>query len=187
MKNSIFISLLAVTLFVSAQVHAQEFKPFRVDAGLGYAIPFTKGFDAGLMFYLEPKYEIAPQIAVGLRWEPALFGGGINDVEGASVNLKMSSSYMLTGDYYLNNNKFRPFAGLGLGAYSMGGVSVKTGDELGNLNQSIDGSTNFAALLRAGFDVSHFRFTLSYEHVFASETFNYLALSVGFYIGGGKN
>jgi len=181
MKNLILTTLLSVALFASTHVQAQEFQPLRVDAGVGYSIPFPKGYDGGIMFYLEPKYEIAPQIAAGIRWEGAFFGGG-----GEGISMKMGSSYMATGDYYVNNNKFRPFVGLGLGAHSAGGATLKVNTGLGEIDTKIDGSTDFAAMLRAGFDYSHFRFTVAYEQAFAKETFNYLTLSVGFYIGGGK-
>jgi outer membrane protein X len=174
--------LLSVALFcgVALSVQAQDFTPFRVDGGVGYGLPFNDGLDGGVLFYLEPKYEVIPQLSVGIRWEGALFAGAN---EGVSVNL--SSAYLATGDYFFTNNKFRPFVGLGLGAYSVGGGSI----DLGNGQTSdVDGETNFGALLRAGFDVSHFRLALAYNYggKAGEETFHFFSATIGFYIGGGK-
>jgi outer membrane protein X len=181
MKKLLFIAVLICGVALSAQ--SQEFKPFRVDAGIGYGLPFTKTLDGGVQFYLEPKYEVAPQLAVGLRWEGSLFAGV--EEEGESVDVKLSSSYMVTGDYYFNNNKFRPFVGLGLGLYSIGGASVSVGDT----TVESEGKNNFGALLRAGFDISHFRFSLSYNYggKVGDETFHFLGATIGFYLGGGRN
>ncbi|MDR1198490.1 MAG: porin family protein [Prevotellaceae bacterium] len=183
MKKFLFIAVLFCGVALSAQ--SQEFKPFRVDMGLGYGLPFTDGLDGGVQFYVEPKYEIIPQIAVGLRWEGSLFAGSKDD-EGNSVDVKLSSAYMVTGDYYLTNNKFRPFVGLGLGIYSVGGVSVDDNTETDDV---FEGKSNFGALLRAGFDISHFRFALSYTYggKINDETFHFFGITVGFYLGGGKN
>jgi outer membrane protein X len=185
MKKILFTAVLICGLALTMQ--AQEFKPFRFDAGVGYGLPFSDGLDGGVQFYLEPKYEIVDKIAVGLRWEGSLFAGA--DINGQSVDVKLSSAYLVTGDYYLTNNKFRPFVGIGLGIYSIGGVSV--GD---NAVDAVDAKSNFGGLIRAGFDVSHFRLTLSYNYggktksiELKDETFHYLGVTVGFYLGGGKN
>jgi outer membrane protein X len=182
MKKILFTAVLICGLALTMQ--AQEFKPFRFDAGLGYGLPLTKSLDGGIQFYLEPKYEIADQIAVGLRWEGSLFAGA--DVNGASADVKLSSAYFATGDYYINNNKFRPFVGIGLGIYSIGGVSVSSGEN----SVETDAKSNFGALIRAGFDVSHFRFAVSYNYggkTAGDETFHFLGVTIGFYLGGGKN
>jgi hypothetical protein len=175
MKKLLLVAVACCGVVLSAQ--AQDFKPFRVDGGVGYGIPFNDGLNGGVLFYAEPKYEIIPQVAVGLRWEGALFAG-----EGEGVSVSLSSAYYATGEYYLTNNKFRPFVGIGLGAYSIGGLSMTVGD------QEIKGEseTSFGVLARVGFDISHFRLAVSYNAAFTEETFHYVAATVGFYIGGGK-
>jgi len=176
MKKLFVVSLVLLAFSLSAS--AQDFKPFRVDGGIGYGIPFNEGLDGGILFYLEPKYEVIPQLSVGIRWEGAFFGGGSDE----GVSIKMSSGYLATGDYYFNNNSFRPFVGAGLGVFASGGASVNVGTE----TIKVDGSTNFATMVRAGFDISHFRLTASYNLAFDEDTLNFLAITVGFYIGGGK-
>ncbi|MDR1984296.1 MAG: hypothetical protein LBQ28_05670 [Prevotellaceae bacterium] len=183
MKKLLFVAVLICGVALSAQ--SQEFKPFRFDAGIGYGLPFAKSLDGGVQFYLEPKYEIVDQIAVGLRWEGSLFAGV--GAEGESADVKLSSAYLLTGDYYLTNNKFRPFVGLGLGLYSIAGASVSVGDEEVSVDDKA--KNNFGALLRAGFDISHFRFAVSYNYggKMGDETYHFLGVTIGFYLGGGKN
>jgi outer membrane protein X len=180
MKKLLFVAVLFCGVALSAQ--SQEFKPFRVDAGIGYGLPFWDGLDGGIQFYIEPKYEIAPQIAVGIRWEGSLFAGA--EENGESVDVKLSSSYLLTGDYYFTNNTFRPFVGIGLGLYSIEGATVEN-----ETVESSEGKNNFGALVRAGFDVSHFRFSVSYNYggKMGDETFHFVGATVGFYIGGGRN
>ena len=179
MKKILILSL-ALILGIGATVQAQDFKPFRVDGGVGYGLPFTDGLDGGVLFYLEPKYEVIPQLSVGIRWEGALFAGA-----GEGVSVKLSSAYMATGDWFFNNNKFRPFVGLGLGAYSIGGSSIDVQNQ-GKID--VEGETNFGALLRAGFDISHFRLALAYNYggKIGEETLHFFSATVGFYIGGGK-
>jgi outer membrane protein X len=183
-KILVVIGLLCSLNGVMAQGY--EFKPFRVDAGLGYGLPFAKSLDAGVLFYLEPKYSITNQLALGVRWEGALFAG-LDDKDGGSATVKLNSGYLLTGDYYLTNNSFRPFIGAGLGAFGTAGGTVtdsSTAEDLKNAEAKV----NFGAMLRTGFDVSHFRFALSYNYggKILNETHHYLGISVGFYIGGGK-
>jgi outer membrane protein X len=182
MKKVLFIAVLICGVALSAQ--SQEFKPFRVDAGIGYGLPFSDVLDGGIQFYLEPKYEVAPQIAVGIRWEGSLFAG-VNE-DGTSADAKLSSAYMATGDYYFNNNKFRPFVGLGLGLYSIAGASVTVNEDL-----TVDekAKNNFGALIRAGFDISHFRLAVSYNYggKVGDETFHFFGATIGFYLGGGRN
>jgi outer membrane protein X len=175
MKKVLILSL-ALILGIGATVQAQDFKPFRVDGGVGYGLPFTEGLDGGVLFYVEPKYEVIPQLSVGIRWEGSLFAG-----EG--LDAKLSSAYMATGDWFFNNNKFRPFVGLGLGAYSIANadIDITTGE--------LESKTNFGALLRAGFDIAHFRLALAYNYggKVGEETFHFFSATVGFYIGGGKH
>ncbi len=184
--------VLAICLLcgVTAVSQAQDFafKRFRVDLGGGYGIPFTEGLDGGALFYLEPKFEVIPQVSVGLRWDGTLFAGASVDADGGSGGVKLSSGFLATGDYHFTNTGFRPFAGGGLGMYSVAGasVSVNVGDNNPNVNADTDASNNFALMLRAGFDVAHWRLVLSYNAAFADETFHYLGITVGWYIGGGK-
>src|SRR5687767_12754395 len=108
-------AFMAGAFFANAQ--STTFKPFKVDVAFGYAIPGGEGSKGGVVFAIEPKYAINDNISLGLRMEAAVTARGYVDANGetGSAEVKASGSYLATGDYYFNTNKFRPFAGLGLG------------------------------------------------------------------------
>ncbi len=187
-KLFIIIGLFAASTAVQAQ--SKMYKPIKVDLALGYGFGNAKG----MVFSLEPKYNIQDQIAVGLRMEGAILGGmkmeqdangGMTD---ADINISAIASYLVTGEYYLSNNSFRPLAGLGTGVYSMGSISTSTnGDDIDE--SAVDVGTRFGLAPRVGFEVGHFRMALEYNLITGQpKNFNrnYFATKVGFFFGGGK-
>ena len=179
-RKSIFTGIF-FTLIASAGF-AQTYKPFKVDIGLLYGLPTDEAFKSGVGFYVEPKYNVTDNIATGLRAEWAVIGAA--DIEGGSVDVSAIGSYLITGDYYFGTEKVRPFAGAGLGLYTLGTVSSSfagtvTEVELGN---------KFGFAPRVGLLLGHFRLALDYNIITGTDvTQNYLALKAGFEIGGGKN
>ena len=90
-------------MIVSLSLTAQDYKPFKVDIALGYAIPGGKGAKGGVLFAIEPKYAVMDQINLGLRMEGAVVARGYagdNIEEDMQVDVKASGSYLLTGDYF---------------------------------------------------------------------------------------
>ncbi|HYH16656.1 MAG TPA: outer membrane beta-barrel protein [Flavisolibacter sp.] len=191
MKKALLIcTLLTGTYFANAQ--STTFKPFKVDLAVGYAVPGGKGSKAGLVFAAEPKYAINDNISLGLRMEAAITARGYADVEGqrGEAEVKASGSYLATGDYYFNTNKFRPFAGLGIGVYRLAGASVEvTTEEPTPEEIEIKEDTKFGGAPRVGFEYGHFRTALEYNIVGKSEKINnnYFSIKLGFFIGGGRN
>lgn len=198
--------LLASALgFLSFSSFAQEeeLKPFKVDVSLGYASPGGgKGAKGGLLFAVEPKYAVLPNLAVGLRLETAIMARatGMNSTSGdAEVEVKAAASYVATGDYYFTNNySFRPFAGAGAGLF---GVAAATATTTSTTDEgSVGSSTKFGGLVRAGAEMRHFRVGIEYNLIGAS-TYNavdangatskyevknsYLGVKLGICIGGG--
>jgi outer membrane protein W len=180
---------LALAFFTSCFfANAQEttFKPFKVDVAFGYAIPSGSGSKGGVLFAVEPKYALNDNITVGLRLEAALTARAAVDENGEEMvgDVKASSSYLLTGDYYFNTNKFRPFAGLGAGLFKLASVDVTTTDE----EMEIKTGSKFGFAPRAGFEYGHFRTAIEYN--FAGKTGkinnNYIGIKLGFFIGGGR-
>jgi len=199
MRRIVFCVLMSVFISVAAQGQYEYiFKPFKVDASLGFAGVMGKGSKSGILFAVEPKYAVLPQISVGLRMEAAVvarFSGYNSSGDELDINVKASASYLLTGDYYLNNNySFRPFAGAGAGVYKLASGNVS------NSTAGVDASTEFGGMIRAGFESSHFRFGLEYNIV-PETTFDgydsngnaarltskssYIGVKVGVCIGGG--
>jgi len=149
---------LAVVLVCGMVANAQSYKPFKLGLGLGYAIPSDGG--GGILFDIEPAYRINDAIAVGLRIEGAAMARVVGDAEG---DVSTNSSYSLNGQYYLSNNKFRPYVGLGVGLFSMAAVSfdnsaVEFGDE-----------SKIGFYPRVGFDLGHFNVNIDYNIIGATK------------------
>jgi outer membrane protein X len=199
LMKKITFSILLLTAFVIAKAQDQPvFKPFKVDVSTGYAIPGGSGAKGGVLFVIEPKYAVIPNVSVGIRWELAVMARGTVDQNGnaSSVDVKAAGSYLVTGDYYFTQNTVRPFAGAGLGIYSLAAASA------GNTSVSGSAGSKFGEMVRAGVELSHFRVGLEYNIIPSTkvESVNtttnaktvyttkngYLGIKVGFTIGGGR-
>ena len=199
MKRVLFLGLALIGITCAkAQTPTGAYKPFKVDIAFGGAIPSGSGSKGGVLFAIEPKYAVMDQLSVGLRIEGAITARGFVDNEGytASAKVAASSSYLATGDYYFSNNTFRPFAGAGVGIFQLASASFDQSTE------SIGASSKFGGMVRAGFEIGHFRMGLEYNLIGKStETVqdgtpnppsissknSYLGIKIGFFIGGGKN
>lgn len=191
------VSLVILLLCAIAVVNAQEFKPFKVDVSAGYAIPSGKGAKGGALFVVEPKYAVMDALSLGLRMEIAVMARGY-DLNGtsasSSVDVKAAGSYLLTGDYYFTSNTARPFAGAGVGLFSLAAASANQND--GSIAAA---KSKFGGMLRAGVEISHFRVGLEYNLVgntdlksvtdnstIGSSKNSYIGIKIGAVIGGGK-
>src|SRR4051812_7999883 len=104
MKKLLLIAACIACVF-SAQ--SQTYRSFKVDIGLGYAIPSASGSGtkAGVTFTVQPHYRVSDDLAVGLRIEGAALGyqtGSTSDDTKVSVLV----SYCATGEYYLMDGGF---------------------------------------------------------------------------------
>jgi outer membrane protein W len=190
-KITFSIFLLAVV----AIANAQEFKPFKVDLSTGYAIPSGKGAKGGVLFVVEPKYAVMPDLSVGLRIEIAVMARGMTDNAGniAEVDVKAAGSYLATGDYYLTKNTVRPFVGAGVGLFSLASATANSTN--GGVSAA---SSKFGGMLRTGVEISHFRLGVEYNLVgstdikdASNETIgtsknSYIGIKLGAVIGGGR-
>lgn len=191
-------ALFACAVSVNAQSSDRIFKPFKWNIATGYAIPAGEGTKGGLIFSMEPKYAVLEQVAVGLRMQGAVMANVTvdpNTGEEYSGEVKANSSYVLTGDYYFTNNKFRPFAGVGTGIFSTAAASFSSTTD--NEDAKVGAKKKFGGLLRGGFEFGHFRGELEYNLIGATEMISptdgstqkvkngYLGIKIGFNIGGG--
>ena len=158
MKKITFSILFLCAVIIS---NAQTFKPFKVDISTGYAIPGGKGAKGGILFAVEPKYAVIPNLSVGLRFEAAVMARGYSDQTGSNteVDVKAAGSYLATADYYLTENTVRPFAGAGVGIFSLASASAD------NSSGSVGAGSKFGGLVRAGVEISHFRLGVEYNLV----------------------
>lgn len=181
---------IAIVCFVIAATavgaFAQEFNPFRVGLGLGYASPSGKGAKAGILYYIEPGYRVSDQILANLRIEGAVIARGFAEEQSAELDVAALSSYTVNGQYYFNNNNFRPFAGLGLGIYSLAAVSIEANQSGGDISEAATSKLGFYP--RVGFDAGHFQFSLDYNIVPETSGVknSYLGVRLGGFIGGGR-
>jgi hypothetical protein len=196
-KICLFLSFGIMMSFAS--MAQAELKPFKVDVSLGYAIPGGDGAKGGILFAVEPKYAVMNTVAVGLRMEGAIvarFSGYDLDGNVNNASVKASGSYLLTGDYYfMKSYSFRPFAGVGLGLFSLASAEVNSSSE------GVSSSSKFGEMVRIGMEMSHFRIGFEYNIV-PTTTFtgfdnsgdpatlksknSYIGIKLGVCIGGGR-
>ncbi|SHG98473.1 outer membrane protein X [Flavobacterium micromati] len=192
------IILAAIAVLAFANGHSQVEGKFRVGLDLGYTVPSNGG--GGILFSIEPKYNIKDNMNVGLRIGAAAMVRDIN-TQGESTSAKISAngSYVGTYDYYFNKSgsSFVPYIGGGAGFYSIANVEF---DNVQSSNDTVglDASGKFGGLVRGGFEYGKFRMGLEYNLVPKSTLQNisgaevgtiansYLGIHLGFYIGGGK-
>ena len=190
----LFICCLLITF---SDAVAQDFKPFKVGIGLGYAAPGNTGAGAegGALIYLEPGYRASDNILIGLRLESAIIARGVEGVGDDDVKGNASSnfSYTLNMQYYFNENYVRPFVGVGLGLFSLAAVEFNTASTNPSIDaDEVDAETRFGFYPRIGLDIGHFNFTIDYNIVPKTDVpgigevnNNYLGIRAGFSIGGG--
>jgi hypothetical protein len=165
MKKICLVLALGTIISLSTIAQESDLKPFKCDISLGYAIPGGSGSKGGILFAVEPKYGVMnSKIAVGLRMEGALVArvGSAYDEYGnpEDISVKLSSSYLATGDFYLTDNyKFRPFVGGGAGVFFLAGI------ESNQSSGEVSTGSKFGGMFRAGMEISHFRVGFEYNLV----------------------
>jgi hypothetical protein len=183
-KLTIVLAFFLSCFYAGAQ--STVYKPFKVDLAVGYAIPGGSGSKGGVLFAVEPKYALNDNISLGLRFEAAATARASVDGNGEKMvgSVKASGSYLLTGDYYFNTNKFRPFAGLGAGLFTLAGVDFDSSTDEGD----IQAGTKFGFTPRIGFEAGHFRTAIEYNVAGKTGTINnnYIGIKIGAFIGGGR-
>ena len=180
--------LVSAFLYTQAQEKSESgtriFKKFKTDVSIGYAIQQgagkTSGTKGGALFVIEPKYAVMDALSVGLRMEAAVTAN-IDQTGNSSSSAKANLSYLLTGDYYFSNNKFRPFGGAGAGVFTTASVDDKT--EIISA-ADIPQTSNFGFMARTGFEYGHLRFGLEYN--FVPDNAGYFGIKLGAVIGGGR-
>ncbi len=187
MKKIFFAFLLMLAVVQVSQ--AQEEGKFRVGLEGGYTMPSGGG---GVLLAIEPKYNIADNMNIGIRFESAAMAKNVSQ-NGLSLeaNIAASGTYSGTFDYYFHNgsSSFAPFFGAGAGYSTLANIAF---DEAGPESDEAELDGKFAGLLRTGFEAGKFRLTVSYSLVGKSEIEgaeiknSYLGVSLGFYLGGGK-
>jgi hypothetical protein len=180
MKKLILLFVLLGTALLS-RAQSPDYRSFKFDIGLGYALPSDgSGTQAGAAFTLQPTYPLTDDFAIGLRVEAAAIG--YKNSETDNVKVSALASACPTAEYYLSDNNFRPFVGVGLGLFDQESAGGNTSN--GNGVTVSARTTGFGAFPEIGFEVGHFR--MSAEYNFAGHNNNYAALNIGAFFGGGR-
>ena len=164
-KITLKIVVCLFTLLVALPCFSQDYRKFEVEPGMGYLLG---GGDVagGLGFYVEPRYNINNLFSAGLYMGGAFLGLKNGD----KVEPGILGSYLITGDYNVNlkGDFFRPFAGLGLGLYTMPQIAIN----ISNAKlPDIESQTSFGLMPRVGFELANtVRFTLGYNLIFSKQT-----------------
>jgi len=155
---------LLLALLISSTAMAQEFNKFQVGAGLGYAQTTQR---KGVTVYVEPRYRFVECVAVFAKLETATMASIQTSDPAATI-----ISFSLGGQYYFGRNKFRPFAGAGIGSYYL------SSDFLAGGFQSIN---SFGYYPRVGFDYGQLNITFDYNIITEKipETTTILGLPAG--------
>jgi hypothetical protein len=199
----LLFALLSATVCFSQKLYDREFKPFKMDFGVGYAM--LRGIDikGGPIFSIEPKYAFTGDaFTFGLRLQGAMLklggssptaansgnnNGGSNATAGgatinnAQVNAHISAS--LTCDRYFSNMYVRPFVGAGPGFYS---VATETGKSQGALLAEYAFSNQFGFMFRGGVEWGHVRGSVEYNFVNSETMSGYMGIKLGIFLGGGR-
>lgn len=184
--------LLFAASFILVSLQAQEKEKFRGGLDFGYCSP-KGGGGLGINFNL--AYNLADNMNIGIRYGSAALA---KEVNGTNASLTTNASYLGTFNYYFNHggSSFAPFVGAGVGYYALGNLTINDASTGGSISGKAGG------LLSTGFELGKFRLGLEYNLIpstkiegistanltIASSTVNnsYFAVTLGFYLGGGK-
>lgn len=190
-----------VLLFCLCHLNAQEKDNIRLGIEAG-GLPISASENVGLFLNVEPKLEVSKNTFIGLRIGIVINAHSIENYDNSQYGIDGISdnggiSLVPTIDYYLNENNFRPYLGVGVGPYlltnyldvfaygSQRGFEVYVKNQLG-------------FLLRGGWESDKLRLGLEYNFISKAdiETPNdqiigivdnsYFGVSIGFTISVGK-
>jgi hypothetical protein len=191
------ISVVLITLAL-ASGYSQEKGKFRVGLDIGY-VP-TGGGGGGLLS-IEPKYNLADNMNIGLRLGAAGIAKDIqNNSTSTSAEVSANGSLVGTYDYYFHKSgsgsSFAPYIGAGVGYYSLANVKVDDTSNSSEISPAVSGVVG--GLIRGGFEWAGFRMGVEYNLIPDSdlEDLNgdkvgtaknaYFGIHIGFFVGGGK-
>ncbi len=145
----------------------------------GYALPLGGEADGGLAFGGELRYNATDNFSIGIGGNGAVFGG---DIGASETDFGITGASLLLGDYYFSNTSGqRAFAGVGIGLYSTGTVTVVNN----NVEEIIEGSTGVGLAPRVGYEFNHIRLQGQYNLTFKEGQSNYFGVTVALTLWGG--
>lgn len=192
MKKLLLLAALIGSAFF-AKAQSSDYKAFKFDIGLGYAIPTASNAaagstKAGVTFTLHPHYRLSDALAIGVRIEGAGLGYEDKSSGSTSVNVQVLYSYCATAEFYLLKGGFRPFIGGGAGFFNQSSTNIDSTSNNNNINLT-KGGTKFGFFPEVGFEAGKFRMSAAYN-VLGKDDFgnnnSYASFNIGFFFGGGR-
>ena len=175
MKNVIFI--ICIFIICTNFSFAQETGKLRIGVEAGYLYSRSQ-IVGSLLWAAELKYNLKNNMNVGFKVEGS-------DLTGCGCHGDKIIVYSATYDYYFHSasKQSSPFIGAGLGYYF--GENYEIGEQTKYYS-------NPTCFIRVGYEIRKFRISLAYNLLLIPREIstygnnNYIALNVGFYLGGGK-
>lgn len=194
------VPLVVLSLVESEQAfaEAEHYEQIRVDGGMtGSTVAITDRNAVGGM--AEVKAMVTDHLAIGGRVEILVMFGGHLGQDDLPLDVGLAGCGLLKGEYLLGNGAVRPFAGLGVGVYTIGSHSIQGGPNTQGIQTEI--GNYFGVAPQAGVDLGRVRFAVIYNAIVGAgldvretidgveqtKTFsqNYLSLELSFRFGGG--
>ncbi len=193
LKKKLFLIPLLFCLF---HLNAQEESnlSWRIEPGL---LLFSESENLGLLLNVESNIKISDNKVIGLRFGVALNSQKFKNIDSSQffINKEHDNaviSFVPTFDYYLNDEKYRPYIGLGIGYYLLNYIDVYRYGSSKLLEGDVNDQAGF--LLRAGFEFGNKRLGLEYNfipkadieipdgQIIGTVDNSYIGLSIGFTI-----
>ena len=117
--------LVVVLLIFTTNSWGQDKKDFRLNFGVQWNLPERyfnndlskfNGENSGIGFHVYPKWYYNKNISLGLNLEYSMVQEKATTDAISAFNI---FSFSPTVNYYFTNNKIRPYAGLGIGLYTV--------------------------------------------------------------------
>jgi len=178
-----------------AIAESEHFEQIRVDAGMtASSVAIDERSGGGVV--AEIKAMVHDHVAVGGRVEVAMMFGGVVGDEQEQLDLAMAASGLLEVEVFAGMGPVRPFAGFGIGGYTIGaqtvqdagvrqetgryvGVAPQLGVDIGRLRLA----ATYNAILGASLEVRQMIGTVERTTRLSQ---NYLSLELSFRFGGGR-
>ncbi len=163
--------VLGITYASQAQFHVELGPSFQSPSG-----DFAETYDLGVGFALEPRVVLSDKLAVGLYVGALAFAGG--DLSGNSSDVDAAGIVPVVGTatYRILDSKVTPYAGGGMGVYS---IKAATVDDFGNVQES-ETVSEFGFMGRAGVFLGRFNLGASYH---SAGNLSFVQFSLGARIG----
>jgi hypothetical protein len=183
----------------TARAQSANYEPLRIDTGFtgSYVGASGRGGFGGMG---ELKVLVHDNIAVGARFEGQLMFGGTVGNDDVQMDVAAAVAALAKGEYLFGDGPVRPFAGLGMGVYSIASQSVASGPNTAGVSQV--GGRYFGIAPEVGIDLGRMRLAATYHAILGADievrqmvgtveetaTFsqNYWSFEMSFRIGGGR-